>query len=129
MQQENGLNNRTDNEVSQEQVKQQVKDDSNHATSKNGVSQQQNVANALDKSGQREDKREEQSEERMRQQMAAIAHTKAVATRKLELAFIAFEDILRILHSTNMKNQAHLKKNIYEIEMICKNVILELKGL
>ena len=71
----------------------------------------------------------EEKEERLYQQRAALAHAKAVTAQRLEQAFIGFEEILRILHSTNWKNQPQVKKNMAEIELICKNALLELKGL
>jgi hypothetical protein len=71
----------------------------------------------------------EEKEERLYQQRAALAHAKAVTAQRLGKAFVGFEEILRILHSTNWRNQPLLKKNIAEIELICKNALLELKGL
>ncbi len=77
---------------------------------------------------EKEDLKEEK-EERLYQQRAALAHAKAVTAQRLEQAFIGFEEILRILHSTNWRNQPQVKKNMAEIELICKNALLELKGL
>lgn len=49
--------------------------------------------------------------------------------RRLEDAAKGYEEILRIIHSTNLKNAILVKKNFYEIELICKNALLELKGV
>lgn len=56
-------------------------------------------------------------------------HTRAVYKQKLDDSLKSFEEILRILHSTNWRNQQFSKKSIIEIEMVTKNAIMSLKGL
>ncbi|HIJ59229.1 MAG TPA: hypothetical protein HPP56_01230 [Nitrospirae bacterium] len=49
--------------------------------------------------------------------------------KRIDGASKGYEEILRIIHSTNLKNAVLVKKNFYEIELICKNALLELKGV
>lgn len=61
------------------------------------------------------------------QVLSALHQVKVQSRKKIDFAYKSFEEILRIIHSTNTKNQVQVVKNFYEIELISKNALLELK--
>lgn len=61
------------------------------------------------------------------QVLSVLHQVKLQSRKKIEFAYKSFEEILRIIHSTNIRNQAQFKKNLNEIELISKNALLELK--
>ncbi|MCX8026776.1 MAG: hypothetical protein N3A62_02820 [Thermodesulfovibrionales bacterium] len=58
-----------------------------------------------------------------------VDHSRAVYKQKVEESLKSFEEILRIIHATNWRNQQLAKRSVVEIELVTKNAILSLKGL
>ncbi len=116
-----------ENDNPQETKGQELPQKSNHDHPEGQTSENNNnMSTTVDNN--KNDKPQEATE-RLHEQRAVLYHAKAQSKQKLEFAFREFEEILRIIHATNWKNHIQVRKNIYEIELICKNAILEIKGV
>lgn len=72
---------------------------------------------------------QKERQEKEIQTRRTVDHSRAVYHQKLEDALKSFEEILRIIHATNWRNQNLVKRSVIELELVTKNAIMSLKGL
>ncbi|MCX8070407.1 MAG: hypothetical protein N2738_07885 [Thermodesulfovibrionales bacterium] len=114
-----------ENGSTREEVVKQQEQDLNQTSKREESSNQENKNNNV--SSEREPSSPEKHEETTTR--ASVNFSISLLHKRLETASKGYEEILRIIHSTNQRNPVLVKKNFYEIELICKNALIELKGV